>query len=93
MLLPTDVIKHPLLTEKSTFAMNERRQYTFLVDRRATKTDIKDAVQSLYKVKVTGVNTQVRKGASRAMRYGLVVEPETKKAVVTLKEGDAIELF
>jgi large subunit ribosomal protein L23 len=92
-MLHSDVIKHPLLTEKSTFAMNERRQYTFLVDRRATKTDIKDAVQSLYKVKVTGVNTQVRKGAARVMRYGKIVEPETKKAVVTLKEGDAIELF
>jgi len=93
MLLATDVIKHPLLTEKSTFAMNERRQYTFLVDRRATKTDIKAAVQALYKVKVTGVNTQVRKGEARNLRYGKVVLADTKKAIVTLKEGDAIELF
>lgn len=92
-MLATDVIKRPLLTEKSTFNMNELRQYTFIVDRKATKVDIKSAVESLYKVKVTKVNTMVRKGEYKALRYGIVQESETKKAIVTLGEGQAIELF
>jgi large subunit ribosomal protein L23 len=92
-MLATDVIKRPLLTEKSTFNMNELRQYTFIVDRKATKLDVKAAVESLYKVKVTKVNTMVRKGEHKALRYGIVKESETKKAIVTLGEGQAIELF
>jgi len=92
-MLATDVIKKPILTEKSTFDMNERNRYTFEVDRRATKTDIKDAVESLYNVKVDGVATQVRKGKARRMRYGYVQEASTKKATVRLAEGQSIELF
>jgi large subunit ribosomal protein L23 len=87
------VIKRPILTEKSTFAMNEQRKYSFLVSRGATKDQIKDAVQRIYKVHVTGVNTQNRKGKNRRLRYGVVPEPTTKKATVTLREGDVIELF
>lgn len=87
------VIKRPILTEKSTFAMNEQRKYSFLVAREASKDQIKEAVQRLYKVNVTGVNTQNRKGKNRRLRYGMVVEPTTKKATVTLREGDVIELF
>jgi large subunit ribosomal protein L23 len=87
------VIKRPILTEKSTFAMNEERKYSFLVAREATKDQIKDAVQRIYKVHVTGVNTQNRKGKNRRLRYGVVPEATTKKATVTLREGDVIELF
>ncbi len=87
------VIKKPLLTEKNTFAMNEQSRYSFLVDRRASKTQIKAAVESLYGVKVAGVNTQVRKGKTRRLRYGVVDEPTTKKATVRLQEGQKIELF
>ncbi len=87
------VIKQPILTEKSTFAMNEKAQYSFLVDPRATKDQIKKAVQDLYKVKVVGVTTQVRKGKFRRLRFGLTQEPATKKATVRLAEGQAIELF
>ena len=87
------VIKKPLVTEKSTFAMGERSQYAFEVDPRATKDDIKRAVEQLYKVKVVGVNTQNRKGKQRRLRYGLVVEPTTKKATVRLAEGQTIEMF
>lgn len=87
------VIRKPLLSEKSTFGMNEQGRYAFLVDRRATKTEIKAAVESLYGVKVAGVNTQVRKGKTRKLRYGPVTEPETKKATVRLQEGQKIELF
>lgn len=92
-MLATDVLKHPILTEKSTYAMNERRQYTFLVDKRATKTDIKAAVEQIYKVNVTGVNTITQKYGARQYRHGLVQPAPTKKAIVTLKEGQAIELF
>ena len=87
------IIKKPLLTEKNTYGMNEQGRYSFLVDRRASKTEIKAAVESLYGVKVAGVNTQVRKGKSRRLKYGLVGEPETKKATVRLQEGQKIELF
>lgn len=89
----TYIIKKPLLSEKSTFAMNEQKRYSFLVDRRASKTEIKEAVQTLYKVRVVGVNTQVHKGKARRLKYGVVKEPETKTAVVKLHAEDSIELF
>jgi len=87
------IIKQPILTEKSTFAMNERAQYAFLVDPRATKDDIKRAVEELYKVKVVDVNTQNRKGKHRRLKFGLTIEPTTKKATVKLAEGQTIDLF
>lgn len=86
------IIKRPLLTEKSTEGM-EIGQYAFEVDRRATKTDIKGAVESLYGVKVTAVQTQTRKRAERRTRYGYVKPAPTKKATVRLRDGDVIELF
>ncbi|MCC7390043.1 MAG: 50S ribosomal protein L23 [Phycisphaerales bacterium] len=89
----TYVIKKPILTEKSTTAMNEEGRYSFLVDRRASKTEIKSAVESIYGVKVVGVTTQVRKGRERRLRYGWVTEKVTKKATVRLAEGQTIELF
>ncbi|MDX9911167.1 MAG: 50S ribosomal protein L23 [Phycisphaerales bacterium] len=87
------VIKKPLLTEKSTHAMNEEGKYTFLVDRLARKDEIKRAVEELYKVKVERVWTQNRKGKERRLRYGYVTEQTSKKATVRLKEGQVIELF
>lgn len=87
------VIKRPLVTEKSTYQMNEMQRYAFEVDPRASKTDIKKAVEEIYKVKVVGVNTQVRKGKSRRLKYGIVQETPSKKAIVSLREGDTIELF
>jgi len=90
---PSVVIKKPLVTERSTAVMADNNQYTFLVDRRASKLDVKHAVQSLYGVRVEGVTTQVRKGKRRRLRYGYVQEATTKKAVVRLPEGQAIDLF
>jgi large subunit ribosomal protein L23 len=89
----THVIKRPLLSEKSTYGMNELKRYAFLVSADASKDDIKSAVESIYGVKVASVNTQVRKGKSRRLKYGLVIEPVTKKAVVKLEGEDKIELF
>lgn len=89
---PHYVIKRPLVTEKGTFA-NEINRYTFEVDPRATKTDIKSAVEQLYKVKVEKVNTLTRRGKFRRMKYGLTQMPTTKTAIVRLHEGSRIELF
>lgn len=90
---PEHVIRRPVLSEKSTFAMNEQKRYTFEVDPRATKTEIKDAVERIYKVKVSGINTTIRQARTRMSKAGKIAGALTKKAVVSLKEGDAIELF
>lgn len=87
------VIKRPMVTEKGTWGMNELNRYTFEVDMRATKGEIKQAVESLYKVKVEKVNTQVRKGHQRRTKFGLTNTSTVKTAVVRLKEGSTIELF
>lgn len=87
------IIKRPLLTEKGTYGMNELNQYSFEVDPRADKAEIKAAVESLYGVKVVKVNTQVKKGKHRRLKYGTVTEKLRKKATVRLREGDSIELF
>ena len=88
----TYVIRKPIVTERSTRRM-EDSTYTFEVDRRATKTDIKNAIEALYKVKVVGVRTVNRKGKIRRMKYGYVSEPVIKHAAVKLREGDLIEIF
>ena len=87
------IIKMPLLSEKGTYGMNEQGRYAFLVDPRATKTEIKAAVEAIYKVKVDGVNTQVRKAKIRRLKYGAVAGATTKKATIRLKAGEKIELF
>lgn len=89
----TFVIKKPLLTEKNTFASSEQNRYAFEVDMRATKKDIQAAVEKLYKVKVVKVNTQVRKGRDRTLRYGHVAGGLTKHALVRVEDGQKIELF
>jgi len=87
------VVKRPLLTEKSTVGMNEEKQFCFEVDRGATKDQIKAAVQHIYNVRVISVNTQVRKPKARRLKYGVVDDPSTKKAIVRLHAEDTIELF
>jgi large subunit ribosomal protein L23 len=89
----TIVIKKPLITEKATFSSSELNQFSFQVDRRATKTQIKNAVQDLYKVRVLSVNTQNRKGHERAFKYGRVQLPDIKRAIVRVHPEDKIELF
>ncbi len=89
----TDVIKRPLLTEKSAFAQNELNKYAFVVDPRATKDDIRKAIEELYKVNVTKINTSIRRASTRRLKYGTVFGKFTKKALVSVKEGQRIELF
>ena len=90
---PIHIIRKPLLTEKNTWAMNEQGRYTFEVARTATKTQIKNAVESLYKVHVVGINTSVKKDRDRRLKYGPVPGALSKKATVRLKDGEQIELF
>lgn len=91
-LLPHVIIRKPRVTEKSTIAM-ESNHYIFEVDTRATKDDIKSALESLYKVKVETVNTQIRKGKNRRLKYGLTKEKTIKLANVRLAEGSTIDLI
>ena len=87
-----DVIIRPVVSEKS-YAGLESNQYTFLVDREANKTEIKEAVQQIWNVRVLKVNTLNRRGKVKRFRYTQGKRPDQKMAVVTLAEGDAIEIF
>ena len=89
----TTVIRKPMVTEKSTFSSSEFNRYSFIVDRRATKPQIKDAVQELYGVRVMSVATQNRKGRLRRNRFGFWRSERRKVAVVKVHPEDRIELF
>jgi len=87
-----DILRRPLITEKNA-RLQEKGKYAFEVIGDATKPQIKAAVEAAYKVTVTGVNVIVVKGKMRRMGRGLFRTPDWKKALVTLKAGDKIELF
>lgn len=87
-----DVLLAPVVSEKS-YGLLDENKYTFLVDRRSNKTEIKIAVEKVFGVKVTSVNTINRKGKTRRTRYGVGKRPDTKRAIVTVAEGDRIDIF
>ena len=87
-----DVIIRPVVSEKS-YAGLELNTYTFLVDKRANKTEIKEAIQKIWNVQVTSVRTLNRKGKVKRRRWTTGKRPDEKRAIVTLAEGDAIEIF
>jgi len=87
-----DVIIRPVVSEKS-YAGLEHNSYTFLVDPRSNKTEIKEAVQAIWDVRVTSVNTLKRKGKLKRRGYTKGRRPLEKRAIVTLAQGDAIEIF
>ena len=87
-----DVIIRPMVSEKS-YAGLEQNRYTFLVAPDANKTEIKEAVQKIWGVRVLEVNTLNRKGKTKRYRYTRGKRPDQKQAVVTLAEGDSIEIF
>ncbi|MBI69178.1 MAG: 50S ribosomal protein L23 [Phycisphaerae bacterium] len=89
----TTVIKQPLVTEKTTFAATADNRYSFEVDRRADKAQIKRAVEEIYGVRVVSVSTQVRKGRMRRNRMGWFRVGNQKRATVKLHAEDRIELF
>ena len=92
-----DVLVRPVITEKVNIQMERSGRYTFVVDKRANKLEVKQAVEEFYGVKVNDVNTIVVPGKNkiRFTKAGLLkgVKPSYKKAVVTLAEGDTIDLF
>jgi large subunit ribosomal protein L23 len=89
---PRDIIVRPVISEK-TYGLLDENKYTFVVDKRSNKTEIKQAIQTIFDVKVLSVNTMNRPGKRK--RRGLVVgkRPDTKRAIVTVAPGDEIELF
>ena len=88
-----DVVKGPLITEKLDQAREKFRQYSFIVDRKATKLDVARAVETLFKVNVEAVRTNVVHGKVKRVGKNIGRRPNYKKAIVTLKEGDKIDLF
>ncbi len=92
MKSPRDVIVRPLVTEKSTRQLEDNK-YAFIVDVRASKTEIKQAVEEIFKVRVTSVNTLRVPGKTKRQGRFEGKTPERKKAIVTLAEGDKIPLF
>jgi len=90
-----DVIRRPLVTEKSNYQSSKLRQYSFEVDKHATRTQVKDAIEILFDVQVVRVNiiNTAGKRSRRRNRRLLVRDPGFKKAVVTLAEGSTLEIF
>jgi large subunit ribosomal protein L23 len=91
MLTHFDVIKALLRTEKSNL-YEPLAKYLFLVDKASNKCQIRQAVEHIYKVKVREVNTFITRGKKRRVRYQVGKTPDFKKAIVTLKEGQKIDV-
>lgn len=89
----TDVIKNPVISEKSTHLAQNRNSYVFEVDKKADKAQIKAAVEKLYNVKVTAVRTVNVLGKQRRTRSGYKNVGDWKKAIVKLDENSKIDLF
>ncbi len=88
---PRDVILSPVVSEKS-YGLIDQGKYTFEVDPRSNKTEIKLAVEKIFNVKVASVNTLNKKGKTRRTRFGIGKRKDTKRAIVTLKSG-SIDIF
>ena len=91
---PEEIIKRPLiLTEKGNRLREQENQYLFEVARNANKTQVRNAIESLWKVSVTKVHTMIVRGHMRRMGRGHAKTQNWKKAIVSLKKGDSIDLF
>ncbi|GAA1130886.1 50S ribosomal protein L23 [Citricoccus sp. NPDC079358] len=88
---PRDVVIAPVVSEKS-YGLIDEGKYTFLVDPRSNKTEIKQAVEAIFSVKVDSINTLNRAGKRKRTKFGWGSRKSTKRAVVTLKEG-TIDIF
>ena len=87
------VIKRPIITEKSTVLSDEQNKYIFEVDKRANKPLVKKAIETIFNVKVESVNIINVKGKKKRLGRFEGRKPNWKKAIVTLRKGDKIELF
>lgn len=88
---PHDVVIAPVVSEKS-YGLIDEGKYTFLVDPRSNKSEIKNAVEAIFNVKVDSVNTINRAGKRKRTRFGWGARKATKRAVITLKDG-SIDIF
>ncbi len=86
------LILSPLITEKGTGLQEKHNQYLFRIDPRANKIQVKNAIEKLFEVKVVGVRTSRVRGKTRRIGRTTGRRPNRKKAIVTLKEGDTINL-
>ena len=93
MLTDQDVVKRPLITEKSERGRETDQQYAFEVHRDATKIQVKTAVEKLFGVHVTAVRTSISRGKNKRVGRSMGRRPNWKKAIVTLREGETISLF
>ena len=89
---PRDVLLAPVISEKS-YGLLDENKYTFLVDGGSNKTEIKIAVEQVFNVKVTSVNTVNRQGKRRRTRAGWGKRKDTKRAIVSVADGDRIDIF
>ena len=87
-----DIIRYPVLTEKSTKILETSNAYVFVVDKFATKPEIKDAIERVFGVKVKAVNTLVTKGKNKLFRGKPGRRSDFKKAIITLESGNKIDL-
>ena len=93
MRSPHDIIIRPLVTEKAVNLAQEQNKYTFYVDRKANKIEIKNAIEELFNVKVLAVNTMNVNGKKKRVGRHEGMTPVRKKAVVTLSPNDKIDIF
>ena len=87
-----DIILRPVVSEKSYNLLDENK-YTFVVAPDANKTEVKIAIEAIFDVKVVAVNTINRQGKRRRTRFGVGKQVDTKRAIVTVAEGDRIDIF
>jgi large subunit ribosomal protein L23 len=89
---PRDVLLSPVISEKS-YGLLEENKYTFIIHPDANKTEVKIAVEKVFGVKVLSVNTANRQGKRKRTRFGYGKRKDTKRAIVTVAEGQRIEIF
>ncbi|GMQ98277.1 MAG: 50S ribosomal protein L23 [Acidimicrobiia bacterium] len=90
---PRDIIFEPVVSEKSYDLVEASNTYTFVVDPRSNKTEIKLAIEKIFDVKVVSVNTMNRKGKHKRTGYVIGKRKDTKRALVTLSVGHSIDVF
>jgi large subunit ribosomal protein L23 len=90
---PYRIVKRPLVTEKNMSRSESRGVYTFEVDANANKVQIRTAVQKLFNVNVVNVRTATKKGLEKRIGYHKVMRADVKKAIVTLRKGEKIDII
>ncbi len=90
---PRDIIFAPVVSEKTYQLIDDTNTYTFEVDKRANKTEIKNAVRDIFEVTVLNVNTLNRRGKTKRTGFIVGKRKDTKRAMVTLADGESIDIF